>query len=293
MRLLLLFATLALVPTPLVSARADPSVFEEHFSSDRLDPTKWFVMEKNWGGQLGSDDYNGGVVAENVRMEDGVLKLGAKGNTYDGPVRGIGRDGTRRSDGRRVGAAIVTRQYFGPGRFEARVRIIGRLGVCSAFWTFHYRESAEGQILNHEIDVELPGRSSEFGRPDFEHALFNSWVGEKTSERTALFVPLDKTLADGEFHIIRFDWHTGSPNSQPRIDFFLDGHLKATITTHVPFVSGRVHLGTWFPKGWAGTPDFDQDEMLVDWIRIEPFEGQKVVSVPETYPNAGLRLPTD
>lgn len=41
------------------------------------------------------------------------------------------------------------------------MKIAPELGVCSAIWTFYYNDDAYCQtddpIVNHEIDIELPG----------------------------------------------------------------------------------------------------------------------------------------
>src|SRR5690606_13413906 len=96
----------------------------------------------------------------------------AHGDLYEGPVMGINKDGSIRTDGKRVGAAIATAYYFGSGRYEVRMKVPPELGVCTAIWTFHYQEFYPGDpqyrekpvggkdyyAINHEIDMEFPGR---------------------------------------------------------------------------------------------------------------------------------------
>ena len=124
---------LTVQPAPAAGDAAD--VFCDDFSGSAPDPAKWLIAEKNWGGTVTENgitaDYNGGVLAENVALRDGCLVLTGYGNQYDGAVRGINRDGTRRADGKRCGAAIATREYFASGSYEIRARIAPELGCCS------------------------------------------------------------------------------------------------------------------------------------------------------------------
>lgn len=261
--------------------------FLDDFNGNALDRAKWLVAHRNWGGKLpDGTDYNGGVVPEAVSVSEGMLRLRVHGDRYQGPVRGIGSDRSSRPTGQRVGGAIATRRYFGPGRYEARIKIAPVLGAASAMWTFYYREAAGGQIVNHEIDIELPGRpTAEHRDPSFDHALFSARLTEEDNAATTVYKRLARTLADGEFHIYRFDWITDAATG-PKIEYRIDGVLHATITSHVPFISGRLWLGAWFPRYWAGKPDFAEAEMLVDWVRITPGLG-RATEVPEDFAGVG------
>ena len=44
-----------------------------------------------------------------------------------------------------------------------------------------------------------------------------------------------------------------------------------TTRTTVPTRAGHFWVGAWFPRGWAGVPDFDTAELIIDWVRIIPF----------------------
>ena len=76
-------------------------------------------------------------------------------------------------------------------------RLAPQLGVCSAFWTFHYQEFYPGDpqyvekpvggqdwyAINHEIDIEFPGRPGAAPTDiSFERFLANTWVGENDDE---------------------------------------------------------------------------------------------------------------
>ncbi|MCX7013313.1 MAG: glycoside hydrolase family 16 protein [Candidatus Sumerlaeota bacterium] len=265
-------------------ANAQEDVFYDGFDSGHLDPQKWLVARRQWGGK----GNNGGVVPKNVILRDGHVILEAHGDQYQGPVKGVahsGKDFVETEQGQRVGACIVTKERFASGRYEAWARIPRRLGVCSAFWTFYYDTIAPSpsepkpanakqkpRIINHEVDVELPGRPEAAPRNmGYDWALCNTWIGEKAAESTIGRVRLPYAVNDGEFHTYRFDWHTGGDGMAPKVDFFLDDQPLLTTSTHVPSIAGHFWIGVWFPKDWAGQPDFDTETLEIDWTRITPF----------------------
>ncbi|MBQ8959725.1 MAG: family 16 glycosylhydrolase [Ruminococcus sp.] len=281
------------LPQPTQESAAE-EVFFEDFSGSSLDTEKWLIAEKNWGGTVTENgtavDYNGGVTAENVRVEDGRLILTGLGNDYTGELRGIARDGSRRSDGKRCGGAVATRDYTASGSYEIRAKIAPELGCCSAMWTFEYEEDYSGgelSVTNHEIDIEFPGRD-ESGGFSLSHALCTTW----TTEEDYLTQSVDcGEQADGQFHTYRFDWHTGSDTETPRVEFYFDGELTYTSFQHIPTNESRFWLGLWFPKNWAGTPDFDRTEMEVDYVKITPFHESGDTPQNESYPDSGWAQP--
>ncbi len=284
-------AMLLAQPYP-VSAAED--VFFDDFSGGRLNTDVWLIAEKNWGGTVTEDgrtvDYNGGVRAENVSVSGGDLILTGHGNRYGGNLRGINRDGSLRADGKRCGAAIATKQYFASGSYEIRAKIAPELGCCSAMWTFEYEEDdSDGalRIINHEIDIEFPGRD-DADAYSLSHALYTTWETEEDYMTSSVFCG---DQADGAFHTYRFDWHTGSETEIPRVEFYFDGELTHTETAHIPTRAGRFWLGLWFPRYWAGTPDFDTAAFAVDYVRITPFHEPGDVPQNETYPDDGWAEP--
>ena len=277
---------------PVYAAAEDVSseVFFDDFSGDAPDTGKWLIAEKNWGGTVTEDgvtkDYNGGVIAGNVSLRDGCLVLTGLGNGYSGGLRGINRDGSRREDGKRCGGAIATRDYRASGSYEIRARIAPEPGCCSAMWTFEYEEDYSGddlRIVNHEIDIEFPGRDREGGL-SLSHALCTTWVTEEDYKTESVDCGAQ---ADGEFHTYRFDWHTGSDSEEPRVEYYFDGRLAYTSREYIPTNESRFWLGLWFPKNWAGTPDFEQTEFEVDYVRITPFHESGDTPQHESYPGSG------
>lgn len=270
----------------------DTEVFFDDFSGSHLDTDRWLIAQKNWGGKITVDgkqvDYNGGVVADNVFVSGGSLRLTGHGDLYTGDIPGINRDGSLREDGKRCGAAIATKDYFGSGSYEIRAKIAPELGCCSAMWTFEYEEDYSGddlKVINHEIDIEFPGRNAK-DEPSLDHVLCTTWVGEGDDEHKT-GSPMCGVQTDGEFHTYRFDWHTGSGSEVPRVDYYFDGELLYTSYEYIPTNAGRFWLGLWFPRYWAGSPDFDTEVFEVDYAKITPFHESGDTPQNESYPDSG------
>lgn len=308
---------------------AEDKALDIDFSNTSLNDIDKALMiaHKQWGG------INGGVIRENVywNQEGGVLVCESLGDNYTGPLRGVDRFGLPTEMSTRMGGCVVTRGYYGPASYRVLAKLPKMDGVVSAFWTFHYEETypatppydeflAEGLHLqgsdengyyivrNHEIDIEIPTALKT--DPDMEvvsyrNARLNSWQGELRNwdvgetdpeywtEYIDDFVDLGVDTNDGQFHEFRFDWHLAPT---PKIDFYIDGVLKNTITEYVPDIPGRFWAGLWFPSApgnhWAGrdAPWFSQ-AMEIKRIQILPFEGQKGSErlFPESYPNDVFR----
>ena len=296
------------IPTQIYNGEVseqDWGVLYDDFSSGFADPDKWYAAHKNWGGEIdlegeGGQNYNGGVVKENLYVKNSVLQCEAHGSLYEGDVLGITKGGEPRRDGKRAGACIVSKDYFASGRYEMRAKVAPAKGVCCTMWTFEYEEHYPGEddysgsgaysVINHEIDIEMPGRPQDDGKYEnvgYDYALCNTWIGEKGDEYTASHMKLPKRQDDGEFHHYRFDWHAGNKSGtvKPRVEFYFDGVLVKINYNFIPFKAGRFWVGAWFPRGWAGTPNFDTSVFEVDWIKITPYFEENDAPQNETYGN--------
>ena len=146
-------------------------------------------------------------------------------------------------------------------------------------------------VRNQEIDIEMPtALAATPANISYTNARFNTWVGETGGNYTANYDALGAAMNDGQFHTFRFDWHTGDTNQTPRVEFYVDNVPKQTNYTSIPTIAGRFWVGLWFPS-WTGTPAFDTEALLVDWVRITPFHEAADQWVPETYPNDGWWYP--
>lgn len=110
------FYTAGISETAVATSEQIEDVFYDDFSSGTLDPDKWLVAYKNWGGKVTENgekvDYNGGVIPQNVSVQNEKLVLTGNGNLYQGDLKGVNKDGSQRADGKRTGAAIATKEYY-------------------------------------------------------------------------------------------------------------------------------------------------------------------------------------
>ena len=259
----------------------DGGEFFDDFSSAENFNHNWHITDGAWGSQ----EENGGVVPENVFLtDDNYLALQANGDYYAGMVQGF-----RRERGIRTGAAIVSRNIFGPGIFEVRARFAPRVGVCSAIWTFYFENSG----FNHEIDFEAPGvhptgtagREDLRGQHTFENILYTSWRGDEDARNASghrmystVYDVLPTPANDGNFHTYRFEWRV---YPTPSVRFYVNDQFRHVIDTpeHIPCTAARFWVGVWFPNpAFCGDPVFERDYMLVDWVRHTPFTNERTAA---------------
>ena len=229
-----------------------------------IDPSKWLIGKTVWGYG------NNGVSPENVTVENGILKIKANGDLYEGPQKGFKRDKDGRivqsESGKRLGGVIATKDHFASGSYEVRARLLNELGVVNAFWTFF-----NNGVRNDEIDWESPGTVQ--GKQYVNQIMANTWVDDQVPNSYVVDSPKELGTAEGVaegWHTFRFDWYTEKDN--PRVEFYLDGKHVHTATEKIPSAAGRFWLGLWFPQGWAGEPNFDTGTMEIDWVRIKQFK---------------------
>lgn len=223
----------------------DFSDSEDLIDNAALLTDKFYALHKAWGGYA-----NGGVVGENIYFQDGRLVLECHGKGYDGNIQGVERNGlpklhTIQDDPiwgtdpkygepwtERVGCCIVSKDYYGFGRYLVRTKIPQQLGVAPAWWTFHYEEVypetpdyelllAEGLkregsfndgyyvVRNHEIDIEQPSHLA--------MGVFNGWtevannvIFFDVNEQYHIGIQNDMEANNGLWRLV----DTESPNSQ-------------------------------------------------------------------------------
>lgn len=256
------------------------NAFFDDFSNG-IDPQNWYIADQDWG------DLNGGVIPENVSYtDDGILRLKGNGGYYqEGEVRGVGDV----KDGRYTGAALISNFVTGPGRYEIKMKVLPRIGACTAFWTyaFEYEDS-----LNHEIDIELPGGIRSGSKtPTFSNHLNTNYI--KTTQSYSQDIKMSDIVGeevyfnDGNWHTFGFDWYT----DPEMIVYYVDGKVCATSDLFVPDLQTRLWVGVWFPvaTSFVGSADFESDYMEVDYIFYIPFKDQPYTTYnPETNGVASL-----
>lgn len=227
-----------------------PGVFYDNFSKG-LQKDNWYISRQAWGGA-----NDGGCIPENVNYTaDGQLVITANGNYYSGNIVGMNSNG-----GKRTGGAIISKDIFGPGTFEVRMKMMPRVGACGAIWTFYY----ENDNTNHEIDFETPG--SYQGEYSMENTLFTSWTGVGGSQHNTTYKKTPTPSNDGKWHTYRFVWST----NPKKVDWYIDDVLMHSTTANVPTYHARFWIGCWFPAAWCGVPNFETDYALIDWVKVTP-----------------------
>ncbi|WP_034234290.1 glycoside hydrolase family 16 protein [Arenibacter certesii] len=236
-------------------------VFFEDFRESEVDTDKWNILNLKWGENI-SKESHGGVVPENVYIQNGNLVIRALGDYYQGDIKGHGQN-------TKIGGALSTKKKFTSGSYEVRAKICSQLGALSAFWTYYY----ENEEYNHEIDFEFPGHNQHPFKPedsDLDWGLLSNWRGVADDHQNTADIYIgDQT--DGEFHLYRFDWYSGSETEQPRIEWYYDDKLIHQSFEHIPEHAAEFSIGIWFPW-WIGKSNFDIDYMYIDWVKIIPFE---------------------
>lgn len=206
------------------------NAFFDDFSTG-VSSESWLIGDQAWGGS------NGGVVPENVSYtDDGVLLLRGNGGYYqEGEIKGVGDV----KDGRFTGAALISNFTVGPGRYEIKMKVLPRIGACTAFWTYAYEFENE---LNHEIDIELPG-GHRSGVVSFENMLNTNYIKvdrshSQDAKLSTLFQDKEVFLNDGEWHTFGFDWYT----NPEKIIYYIDGVVCNISDLFVPSKIGRAHV---------------------------------------------------
>lgn len=253
--------------------KAQEVIFDDFTDSLKSD-SLWGYADRTWSPGDPENPNHGGLVPELASIKDGLLILKGNGELYTGDITGHGRN-------TRVGSCLVSKHEYCSGSYEFRAKILPREGAVSAFWTFAYEtyNNADSGNINHEIDIEV-----KMDNGKFDQAYCNTWIYEKvTTHRTNNeFYDQD----DGEFHLYRFDWHTGGEGITPSVSFYYDDELKELIETNIPNRLSKLWVGNWFPT-WAGEANFETDSMVVDWIKITPYHEPN----DELLPGTGVNEP--
>jgi hypothetical protein len=261
----LAFGCAAFADAPVVEPTAD--MFYDDFESGSVDSGRWYAAKTNFDSW--HQYYSGGVVPDNLYVRDGRLFCEVHGDLYDGSILGIDENGAARKNGTRAGACAVTRGHFASGSYEIRAKVAPVLGVCSAMWS---TTAVSNKV--REVAFRMPGHpASDSEDIGFGHAICTTALGEKNYEFKKSFAELPAAQDDGAFHVYRFDWHTGDPGRgvAQRVEFYVDGVLVQTNSDKVPTRASRFWIGAWFPKDWAGVPDFDTYALEIDYVKIVPF----------------------
>jgi beta-glucanase (GH16 family) len=231
-------------PAPASGVRADwPLVWAEEFDGEALD-------QENWNVEVVPDPHNqelqyypGRIDSDpgaNIWVEDGVLLIEARREDYGHRRYTSGRINTR------------GKQEFLYGRFEARIRQPGEVGMWPAFWLLGANIDEVGWPVCGEIDImEGKGRLADWT---------SGALHAGPSRRANRIRSFEHELEQGSFHD---SWHVFAVEWEPQeIRWFVDGTLVHTIPkprkvkpAYWPFDHGHpfyvilnLAVGGWFDK---------------------------------------------
>jgi beta-glucanase (GH16 family) len=191
---------------------------------------------------------------ENVRIENGILLIEARKETYESAEYTSAR---LKTEGRRA---------FRYGRVEARIQVPRGLGLWPAFWALGEDRAAVGWPACGEIDVmENIGRE-----PGTVHATVHGPGYSGGKGVGGLFSVPEVALADA-FHVFAVEWEPA------RLSFSVDGTTYKTITPadvpgrwvfdHPHFLLLNLAVGGNWPGPPDGTTTFPA-RMRVDYVRV-------------------------
>ncbi|WP_394890296.1 glycoside hydrolase family 16 protein [Mesorhizobium sp. AaZ16] len=207
------------------------SSFVEDFS--QLSKQRWYISD----GWSNGNHQNCTWSADQVKIVHGALHLSF----------------VKKPSGDRqyACAEIQTKQRFGYGVYEARMKTARGSGFNTAFFT--YIGPADKQPW-HEIDFEVLGKNT-------AQVQLNQYIDGKGGNEELVAVPGD---ADSDFHDYAFVWEKG------RLRYYVDNELVQTVTDpeKLPTQAMKVFFSLWASDNmpsWLGAfrdPDGNVDAFI-------------------------------
>ncbi|GIP18182.1 hypothetical protein J40TS1_38240 [Paenibacillus montaniterrae] len=246
-----------------------------------VDLDKW-GYQLGTGAQYGLDGWGNNEQqyyrAENIAVEDGLLKITAKQEQYEGKPYTSGR--------------LFTEPTFSQtyGKFEARIKLPAGEGLWPAFWMMPQDSDYGTWAASGEIDImEARGRllneiggALHYGR---------SWPNNKSAAKAYHF-PEGEDITD--FHIYGIEWEPGE------IRWYVDGKLFQTINNWDSWGDGQpakyafpapfdkpfymilnLAVGGNYDGGRTPAASELPAEMLVDYVRVYDLVGRPYRQVEE------------
>ena len=188
-----------------------------------------------------SDGYSNGSCfnctwrKSNVNFKDGNVKLTIDKDNGEVPYSG---------------AEYRTKDHFGFGMYETRMKPIKNDGVVSSFFT--YTGPSEDTVWD-EIDIEFLGK-------DTTKVQFNYYTNGEGGHEYMYDLGFD---ASESFHTYGFEWKKDS------ITWYVDSKPVYTATKDIPQVPGQIMMNVW--------PGIGVD----DWLK--PFNGNGPLTAEYDY----------
>lgn len=199
-------------------------IWQDEFEGNCLNINNWniedFAAEKNNELQY--------YTSNNVKVEEGVLKLISKNERYKGKEYTSG--------------AVHTKGKFDflYGKAEMKAKLPAGQGIFPAFWMITDKEDT----WLPEIDI-----MEMLGHQPNEIWMVSHWLGEKGKLKSD-FSSFTSEDFSKDFHTFSVEW---SPDS---IKWFIDGIERFRSTKYIPNENMYLYLNTAVGGNWPGTPDY-------------------------------------
>jgi beta-glucanase (GH16 family) len=253
---------MALLP---VAHAAEPKkwnlVWQDEFDGSAIDPAKWEFEVNAWGGGNNELQYYT-ARPENARVENGVLLITARRETFTGP------EGTREFTSARL--RTRNRGDWTYGRFEIRAKLPIGQGIWPAIWMLPTDNVYGTWAASGEIDImEYLGQ-----KPNEVFGTLHYGAKWPKNTHTGQTTKLEKGTFHDDFHVFAMEWEPGEirwyvddRHYQTQTKWHTEGH-----TFPAPF-DQRFHLllnlavGGNLPGAPDKTTPFPQ-VLAVDYVRV-------------------------
>ncbi|WP_339263228.1 glycoside hydrolase family 16 protein [Solibacillus sp. FSL W7-1472] len=198
-------------------------IWQDEFEDNCININNWniedFAAEKNNELQY--------YTSNNVKVEDGVLKLISKNERYKGKKYTSG--------------AVHTKGKFDLlyGKAEMRAKLPTGQGIFPAFWLITDKENT----WLPEIDI-----MEMLGHQPNEIWMVSHWLGENGKLKSDFSSYTGEDFSK-EFHTFSIEW---APDT---ISWFIDGIERFKSTMYIPNVNMYLYLNTAVGGNWPGSPD--------------------------------------
>lgn len=141
------------------------------------------------------------------------------------------------------GGEYRSKDFYGYGRYEVRMKAIKNDGVVSSFFT--YTGPSDGNPWD-EIDIEILGK-------DTTKVQFNYFTNGVGNHEYMHDLGFD---ASEDFHTYAFEWH------EDKIVWFVDGAEVYTADKNIPVTEGKIMMNAWCGTGVDGWLNAFDDSRL-------------------------------
>ncbi len=238
-------------------------VWADEFDGAVIDQGSWTpeVMPDPFNEELQYyTDRVDGQPGANAWLEDGVLVIEARREDFE--------------HRQYTSARLITKgkREFLYGRFEARIRQPGEVGMWPAFWLLGGNIDAVGWPRCGEFDImEGKGRL-----PDWTSGAIHRGPDPGSNRITVAEYRLPSGSFHDDFHVFAVEW------SAERIRWYVDGVLFQTVEkppgeapAYWPFDEGHsffiilnLAVGGWFDTPHLPPEDLSPQRLSVDYVRV-------------------------